>query len=798
MSKKSANLLKFSTPASWWGEKWREGLYSGNGKIGANVYGGAAAEKILINDKNLAWLGRTSVVPDISTKSKEVKRRMENGDYMEGQEVFLKALASKNFRPQPNYPLPLCALNVHFQNLGLVTNFKRQLNMENGEVSVSYSSGGTKYSRDLFVSRHNNFVVYSITKTGAVPITADFSFALMEEINAHTPEGNVAMPEGVALHFDKQCFGISARNDEDGTDFGAVAKIVTNGGTVRVENNVVRVTNANSVFIIVETFTGANASGEWQRLKTKLLGVKENYDRMLKNHSQLHSKLFLTTDVELDENDADIEELLADAQAGNLRPILIEKLYKFGRYLYVSDNDGLGSAPTPTGLWNGSYKAMRAFNSVGGELQMSVLHTLAGNLAIDTEKMFDGFYQYLGDYQNNAMRIFGCRGAFVPAVASPNTGRLGSNDIFAVHFTGAGAWLCNFFFRYATQYQNTKFLKSKLLPFMKEVALFYEDFLNERENQLVVNPSPLPIRIDEGERITERPVVAKNSQQDYDLIKDFFENLIEASKVVGSNKRDVEKWSQILAKIPEKQLSSDNTIKEFVNSSISVDYSGVSIGTLYPAYFSHDINFLSAPDEIELYEKTADAKMQNADLQNSFYMAVLSNVYARLGNSFKAKQSLLSIVRGASMNNLVMVDKDWRDMGICGNAVWTPVQLQTNYAIVNAIQEMLLYSHKNIISILPSLPSDIKEPAFSRLVAENGVEVSVKTTTDKGGVLTVSLHSKTDQLIDLYLPMAVKKVIKQNKNDTTKLTTATAVEKSIKGLFLPANKTVTINFKCLF
>ena len=82
MSNRNANVLKFCTPARWWGEKWREGLYLGNGKVGANVYGGATEEKILINDATLSWMGRTTVVPDISDRIEETKRRIEEGDFM--------------------------------------------------------------------------------------------------------------------------------------------------------------------------------------------------------------------------------------------------------------------------------------------------------------------------------------------------------------------------------------------------------------------------------------------------------------------------------------------------------------------------------------------------------------------------------------------------------------------------------------------------------------------------------------------------------------------------------------------
>ncbi len=94
---KFSNVLRFCTPARWWGEKWREGLYLGNGKIGANVYGGASEEKILINDASLDWMGRTTVVPDVSVKIKDVRKLIDNGSFMDAQSVLPTALEQKTF-----------------------------------------------------------------------------------------------------------------------------------------------------------------------------------------------------------------------------------------------------------------------------------------------------------------------------------------------------------------------------------------------------------------------------------------------------------------------------------------------------------------------------------------------------------------------------------------------------------------------------------------------------------------------------------------------------------------------------
>ena len=786
MADKFANVLRFCTPAQWWGEKWREGLYLGNGKIGANVYGGASEEKVLINDATLSWLGRTTVVPDVSVKIKDVRKKIDNGEFVQAQAVLPKALEQKNFRPQAEYPLPLCELNLSFAQSDITTEYMRALDMEKGEVTVSYAVSGTKYKRSCFVSRADNVVAYRITKQGAGGIDLQMNFALMHRVNARTYEGTCEMPEGVTAKYDKQFMTFAARNDDNGTDYGAVAKLTVLGGSVRSDDDGVEIANAQSVFILIKTFTDGLRDREFTAIKQQLATVKDGYDKLLKTHVAIHSKLYSSCDVTLSKGeDKLVEDLLLDAGSGNLPPMLAEKIYKFSRYLTVAGNADDGGHFGPCGLWNGSYKPYRAFICASGELEMTYLHTLQGNLAFNLEKSFEYYERNMDDYRNNAQRLFGCRGIVVPAVAAPNTGRLGSNDIFAIHFTGCAAWIASLYYKYAKYTQNAKFLKTKLIPFMKEIAAFYEDFIIQTDNGVEISPSALPMRVDDSIKITDRPVIAKNSSLDFALAKELLNNLCEACeecKVKG----EVKAWKNLASLIPEKQLASDGTLKEFVNSIISVDYTGVSNGTLYDAYFGDEVSFLSDEETVTQYVATADKKRSEPTQQNSFNITVLGAVYARLGDGFKAKQCLTNAVRGCVLNNLVFADKDWRGMGICGSGVWTPIQLNSNMVFAHDVQQMLMYSHGDVIKIFPALPSDWTNVKFEGMLAENGTVVAASLDGDKG-VFAVKLEAKKETSVKLLLPDNVKKLVKTNLSEKP-------VGKSIE-FTVPAGKSVELQYK---
>src|SRR5699024_2200383 len=114
------------------------------------------------------------------------------------------------------------------------------------------------------------------------------------------------------------------------------------------------------------------------------------------------------------------------------------------------------------------------------------------------------------------------------------------------------------------------------------------------------------------------PVVAQNSALDFAIARDFYENLIEISKLLSVNKSELPKWGKMLELIPRQQLNSDGIFKEFINCAVSNDYTGISTGTLYGAYFGDQVNFLSDDDEKDDYLRTAERKMKEAFAQNSF------------------------------------------------------------------------------------------------------------------------------------------------------------------------------------
>jgi hypothetical protein len=192
-------------------------------------------------------------------------------------------------------------------------------------------------------------------------------------------------------------------------------------------------------------------------------------------------------------------------------------------------------------------------------------------------------------------------------------------------------------------------------------------------------------------------------------------------------------------------------------------------------------------DIVDKYLATADKKRSLPASQNSYYMAILGAVYARLGQSQLAKTCLANIVRGCAMNNLVFVDKDWRGMGICGSGVWTPVQLHTNMVFAHDLQQMLMYSCGDVVKLFPALPKDWKLVKFSNFVTQNGVLVSCDYNHAKG-TLKIALETKRERPLILHLPDNAKRLVSCNLDTKP---TGKVIE-----IQLQANKKIELLYKC--
>ncbi|MFB5066375.1 MAG: glycoside hydrolase N-terminal domain-containing protein [Candidatus Wallacebacter cryptica] len=706
MSQNNKNKLVMRYPTSWWSNPWREALPSGNGKIGAAVYGGIHRETVLINHNQLWHGGKKDLLPDVSGTLHTVRSLMEQKRYHEANWVLADALKEHGYDTRMAKPLPLGNLLLNTEIRTGFTNYRRVLDMETGEVTVSWQEEDKQFNRKLFVSRADDLIVCRIQGSA---LNSTLTLTLHQQDSAdkrRLEESMLQYADGHYLYY--------AAKHPDETDFGAVARIITKDGEIEAEQGRLIISGASEVLILVKVFVYEQHQDAWQRLSSELAAENRTYDELLAAHCELHTPLFNSVKLSLaDSGDKTNEELLLDAYDGELAPELAEKMWAYGRYLFISSTDESSYPMHMYGLWVGSYRAVWSHFMANENIQMIYWHALSGGLAHLVPPMFAYYEGLMDDFRENARKLFGCRGIFIPAGTTPLTGLPSQVVPVILNWTGAAGWLSQHFYQYWLYTGDDDFLKNKVLPFMREAALFYEDFLVEGvDGYLQLYPSVSPENtpsnyVTPEARTLGHPMPSTiNATMEFAIVKELLANLIEGSKYAGMYGEERGKWEELLSKIPPYQINEDGAVKEWMHPDFDDNYNHRHLSHLYPLFPGQEVTPEKDPD---LYDAFVEALKQRLvvgiSAQTGWSLAHMANLYARLGDGENALTCLELLSRSCLINNFYTLHNDWRNMGITLQMPSAPIQLDANLGWTSAVQEMLLYVSPELIRVLPACPT---------------------------------------------------------------------------------------------
>jgi len=786
------NAIKCLSPAGWWGSSWREALPTGNGKIGASVYGGAGSDTIMITHGGLWWQGHVGVLPDVADKLKDARRLMDADKPFDAENMLTNALITKGYRPQPAYPLPMCDFRVEQPLDKPAKEYFRQLNMENGEVSVSFREGATKYDRSLFVSRANDLIIYEITRSGSKNIDVKLSFETHDKFNARTRDGISKTPDGLMTRYENFFLYFSQRSDT-GNEFGAVARISHFGGTQSVAADGITLKGCEKVLVLIRPFIESSREKEWKAGKSDLAAIKLTYDKLLKEHTPLHSKVFGSASLELDcpGRDTPACELVREAAiSGEASPALLEKLYAYSMFL-MSTGAGEGVRPLSTyGIWCGDYKGEFAQINSAGSIQTIYGNVLHAGYFDHMSALFSYYENVADDLKKNAARLYLCRGIFVPPVLAHGTGLIGNIDPQSIHTTFIAGWLAGMMYDYYLTTGDDKFLKNRALPFMREVATFYEEFFKVKGDNLYDSCPSYSTDTTPGnysQNGMTSLAIARSATIDFAVARELLTNLIEGSENTGLYKGDLEKWRHMLTRIPAYPHNADGTIAEFCDPRFTDNPNSASLARYYPIYPGNE-----AADNAELHKAYALTYKKQLDssraAQSTLSLVRGANLLARLGDGNGALGNINAVVRGMMMDNLITTAYDRKGMGMGAVDNWARYSIEGNMGIASALTEMVVQSTKNLIKILPAVPADLGKGEITDISTRTGAEVSVSWDMRKG-VAYVKLRSRKTRTVDVQLPpnwtkykkIALEKFIFE--------------ERKITELALPAGKIISLELR---
>lgn len=151
-------------------ERWDHAMPTGNGRIGALVFGNIPHETILLNHDSLFIRSEKPVLPDVSQYVPKMRQMIAEGRYDETKPFFQSKIDGKyEYRGLDSFH-PAFDVTIDMPDAEHIIHELRHVNFEIGEVSVSWNQDDVTYQRNVFVSRSDDVVVMQIraSKPGMV------------------------------------------------------------------------------------------------------------------------------------------------------------------------------------------------------------------------------------------------------------------------------------------------------------------------------------------------------------------------------------------------------------------------------------------------------------------------------------------------------------------------------------------------------------------------------------------------------------------------------------------------------
>lgn len=729
----AATVLAESPARGVWskipGKRWEDSFVTGNGRMGAMLFGGPESETFVANHCRLFLpLGTREIVPDLAKHLPELRSVIRKKHYGEAMKFFLGKAKEQGY-PGLTWTdkfHPGVIFRINQPPVGPVRDYARTEDFATGEITERWRDNRGEFRRRAFVSRTENVIALSLT--GPAPCALEFPAVQHELIESHQ-----TTTEWVTCHNvyrkGKGGFDTAVRivRREEGRDTLVLIRIVPWKTPVPKDQGDAWDTSPEHPDFktpgafkpappLPDSSVVAYRSEEESRallpqLKTSLATVGTDYEALLAPHAKAHGELFHRVTLDLGggaDRNRTSDELLDMAKRENrLRPALMEKMHDAGRYMFICSAGE--SAPNLQGIWTGSWTANWSGDyTLNSNVQAAIASGCSANLGELMHGYFRVMESFYPDWRLNAQRIYGCRGFFTNSRASNNALQLHWGGFPGVFWTAGCGWLASFFCDYADYSDDREFLAKRCVPLLKGIAEFYEDFLSETgaDGRVVFIPSYNP-----------ETSSGINATMDIAVAREVLTKLIAACRELGIEREQIPKWEALLAKLPPYPVNANGELLEFPGGKVNAKHRHHS--QLYPCFQSFDPIFETDAALRAAAQATVRAKIAAADNggeDSSFGRVQAGTSAAFLGMAEEAYSRLEIMATRRSMNPSLIT---------AHNPGPRTFNTDGNGGIPQITHLMLLFSRADRIDLLPALPKKWPTGSIQGLRARGGYEVNL-------------------------------------------------------------------------
>ena len=516
--------------------------------------------------------------------------------------------------------------------------------------------------------------------------------------------------------------------------------IDTDGEVIVGENGRLSIKGAHQLTIYSRTnkyedeFSHAFAAGVLEDVKRE----KGTYEEMLAENQAFLEPLMKRSQISLGGDWASAAEELLNEQhsQGEVSPKMMEKLYDMGRFFMIAD-----TGEDPPSLFQ---------HNINTNLQVC-----AGNMTGLPEVM-DAYFRFYerkwDDFKLNAKRFFGARGVLGNIHCDYNSGKFYQFSIVYPHYcwTACLGWIWNELWGHYLVSNDEDFLRDRVVPGLKDIALFYEDYLSdEDENGKVLfypSYSPEDPSMNDYHVPFPKDVYAMNvnSLMDIMVCREVLDNLLHACEILGIDDPDIPKWKTLRSKLPDYLMDEDGAVKEWSFKPAAENYDHRHVSHHYDVWPGRAISPEKTPELVRPFILSNRKRGHQDDSAHGVIHRYFTAV--RLDDHKDAMHNLRTLLEhGYVTRTLNTVHYPYR--------VFCPDLLG---ALPAMILEMLVYSDEGFIKLLPSVPEDMAKGKVSGVWLYTFAKIEEMQWDLTAGKASAVISSLKDQDVTFRFPLGFK------------------------------------------